>query len=60
VPISSFTNDKSDTELYKLANLLDELAELEDVRPALAKLARHSSTLREESVQLLEQKEITI
>lgn len=56
VPISSFTHDRSDTELYKLANLLEELAELEDVRPRLARLAKHSSTLREESVQLLEKK----
>lgn len=54
IPISTFINDRSDCELYKLADLLEELAELEDVRPALAKLTRHSSTLREESVQLLE------
>lgn len=56
VPISTFLNDRSDTELLKLGDLLEELAELEDVRPALAKLTRHSSTLREESVQLLEKK----
>jgi len=56
IPISTFLNDRADTELYKLADLLEELAELEDVRPALAKLTRHSSTLREESVQLLEKK----
>lgn len=60
VPISSFINDRSDLELYKLADLLEEIAEMEDVRPALAKLARHSSTLREESVQLLLEKRSSV
>lgn len=41
IPISSWYDDQSDTELDTLASLLERLASVEDVRPYIQKIVRN-------------------
>lgn len=49
IPILPFYDDKSDTELKSLANLLYQLAELDDVRPAIKNIFKYKQYKHHES-----------